>query len=129
MALGHEKYVALTTHRKDGTTSTVPVWIADLPDGKLGFTTGSSSYKVKRIRNDGRVTLQPSDSRGNPRAGTEPASATVVVVDGAEFEPVQAAVKGKYGLQFHLMGVFGKVRALMGKGESGDCAVVMTLDE
>lgn len=63
--ISSEKYVSLTTYRKDGTPKRVPVWIADLGDGTVGFTTASSSYKVKRIGNNPKVTLQPSDTRGN----------------------------------------------------------------
>lgn len=128
MALGQEKYLALTTYRKDGTPRSTPVWIADLSDGNLGFTTGESSYKVKRIRNDPRVQLQPSDGRGNATAGSSAVEGKAVVVTGAEFEAVKAAIKAKYGFQFHLMGVYAKVRTLMGKGDSGDSAVIVTLD-
>ncbi|MEZ5249426.1 MAG: hypothetical protein R2713_09520 [Ilumatobacteraceae bacterium] len=37
--LADEKYVVLTTTRKDGRSVPTPVWIAALPDGALGFTT------------------------------------------------------------------------------------------
>ncbi len=60
--IADEKYVALTTYKKDGSTKSLPVWIADFGGGQVGFTTSSSSYKVKRINNDSRVILQPSNS-------------------------------------------------------------------
>ena len=47
--IADSKYVSLTTYKKDGTTKALPVWIADFGDGKVGFTTSSSSFKVKRI--------------------------------------------------------------------------------
>lgn len=128
MSLGTEKYLALTTYRKDGTPRSVPVWIAELGDGTVGFTTGSASYKVKRIRNDHRVQLQPSDGRGNVRPGTDAAGGTAVVTTGAELAAVKAAIKAKYGYQFHMMTAFGKLRSLMGKGDPSDIAVIVTLD-
>ena len=45
-AITDEKYVSLTTYKKDGSTKSLPVWIADFGDGTIGFTTASSSYKV-----------------------------------------------------------------------------------
>ena len=32
-SIADEKYVALTTYKKDGSTKTLPVWIADFGDG------------------------------------------------------------------------------------------------
>lgn len=89
MAIGSEKYVALTTYWKDGTSSSTPVWITDLDGGKVGLITPSRSLKVKRLANDNRVQIQPSDGRGNIRGGTSPVDGKAVVVDGAEFETVR----------------------------------------
>lgn len=123
-----EKYVALTTYKKDGTTKTLPVWIADFGDGTVGFTTSSSSYKVKRIANDPRVILQPSDAKGNVRDGSESVTGTATVVKGAAFEPYAAKVKQKYGIQYGAMKVVGKFMSLIGRGSGTDSAVVITLD-
>lgn len=122
------KYVALTTFKKDGSTKTLPVWIADFGDGKVGFTTSSSSYKVKRINNDPRVILQPSDSRGNVKQGSTEVTGTGEVKTGTEFERYAAIVKGKYGAQYNAMKLVGKFMSLIGKGSGTDAAVVVTLD-
>ena len=37
MAIADAKYVAVTTYRKDGESSSVPVWITDLGDGHAGL--------------------------------------------------------------------------------------------
>ena len=123
-----EKYVAVTTYKKDGTTKTLPVWIADFGDGTIGFTTSSSSYKVKRINNDPRVVLQASDSRGNVKDGSEPVSGTAVVKTGAEFERYAKAVRDKYGIQYWAMASIGKLMKLLKRGSGTDAAVVVTLD-
>lgn len=128
-AISDEKYVSLTTFRKNGTPVAAPVWIADLGDGTSGFTTASSSYKVKRLANDPRITLQPCDSRGNVREGTSVVSGTATVVHGADFESVRSRIKSKYGMQFAMINIVGNLAKLFGRGSGTDCAVVMTLDQ
>lgn len=125
--LGTEKYVSFTTYKKDGTAKPLPVWIADLGDGTLGFTTSSSSWKVKRLANNPNVELQPCDSKGKLSPGTEPVSGTAVAVDGDEFSRVQQIVKKKYGIQYTAILLVGKVAKLIGKGSGTDRAVVITL--
>ncbi len=55
-SIAAEKYVSLTTFKKDGTPRPAPVWISDLGDGTMGFTTASSSWKVKRLSSCSRAT-------------------------------------------------------------------------
>jgi uncharacterized protein len=98
-----EKYVSLTTRKKDGSTVSSPVWIAALPDGRVGFTTDATSGKVKRIGNFDDVTLQACDSRGRVKPGSEQVSGRASIVEGAEYEVVRAAVKAKYGLTFTVL--------------------------
>ena len=49
MSLADEKYLALTTFKRDGTPVTTAVWAAPLDDGKIGFWTSSASGKAKRL--------------------------------------------------------------------------------
>ena len=50
MAIGaDEKYVLLTTYRRDGRPVSTPVWWVDLGDGSFGFWTSSASGKAKRL--------------------------------------------------------------------------------
>ena len=129
-AIATEKYVSLTTYKRDGTPKSVPVWIADLGDGTVGFTTASSSWKVKRIRNDPKVTLQPSDARGNIRPGSEAVSGTAEIrQDAAGFEAVRNRIKDKYGFQYTLTSLVGLGAKLLGRGSGTDSAVIVTLDE
>ena len=125
MSLGHEKYVRLTTFTTDGRPKQVPVWITGLDDGDLGFTTASSSWKVKRIRATPDVVLQPSDSRGRVREGTEPTRGVARVRTGAEFEAVRKQVAKKYGMQFAAISAWGRLARMIGKGSGTDCAIVI----
>ena len=128
MSIADERYVAFTTYKRNGDAKSLPVWIADLGDGTVGFTTASSSYKVKRLRNDSRVVLQPSDAKGNVREGTEPVTGTGVVHEGAEFERVRDIVKKKYGIQYRAITLMGNVAKMIGKGSGTSAAIVITLD-
>jgi PPOX class probable F420-dependent enzyme len=127
--LGSEKYIRLTTFTKDGRPKPTPVWIADLGDGTLGFTTASSSWKVRRIRATPKVVLQPSDSRGTIRPGSEPVEATAVVQDGDDFVAVRDRVSKKYGIQYRAISLWGSLARLVGKGSGTDCAVVISPDD
>lgn len=123
--LGAEKYVRLTTFTKDGRSKPTPVWIADLGDGTLGFTTGVDSWKVKRIRNTPSVELAPSDGRGNVTDGTPSTAAIAEVRTGPAAEPIEAAIKAKYGWQFTAISLLERVRRL-GRRPGESCAVVLT---
>ena len=125
--LAAETYVRLTTFTRDGREKHSPVWIADLGDGTLGFTTDVESWKVKRIRNSPSVELTPSDARGNPTDGAATVSAIAEVRTGADFVPVERAIKAKYGWQYTAISALGKLRNIRGKGDD-NCGVRLTLE-
>jgi PPOX class probable F420-dependent enzyme len=77
MAISDEKFVSSTTYRKTGTPVSTPTWIVDLDGGRVGFWTSSKSGKYKRLRNNPKIMLQPSDQRGKVKAGTAPVEGTV----------------------------------------------------
>lgn len=129
MSLVNEKYLSLTTFKKDGTAKPTPVWIVDAGDGKLAFTTASSSWKIKRIRNGGTVRLQPSDSKGKVTEGSDEVSGNAVVVQGEEFLKIRDLVKAKYGVQLAIVRFLGKVQKMLGKASGLDAAVIITLDD
>ena len=59
---GH-KYLSLETFRKSGVGVKTPLWFAE-KDGELLLYTLADSGKIKRIRNNSRVRVAPSDMRG-----------------------------------------------------------------
>jgi PPOX class probable F420-dependent enzyme len=126
--IASHRYVSITTRKRDGSTVSSPVWIAPVGDGTAGFTTGSDSGKVKRIRNFADVTLRPCDARGRVADGAPEVRATASVVEGPDAKPVTSAVKQKYGWQFTLVEVGGTVRGWFKKSATGDCAVVIRVD-
>src|SRR3954447_18253071 len=105
--LGAEKYVLLTTFRKDGRAVPTPLWV--VPDGPgLGFWTPSGTGKLKRIRNSGRVTVQACDFRGNPRG--EPLEAHARVGDTEDRARISESLKKKYGLVGRLSLIGSRIR-------------------
>jgi PPOX class probable F420-dependent enzyme len=94
--LGSEKYVLLTTFRKDGRAVSTPLWA--VADGSgLAFWTPAETGKVKRIRNSGRVTVQACDLRGNPTGG-EAVEAQARIGDAADRARIGRKLNQKYGL-------------------------------
>lgn len=122
--IADEKYVVLTTRRKNGQTVPTPVWIARLPDGSMGFTTDLSSGKVKRIRNFPDVTLQPSNMRGVVRPGTDSVAATASILTGSDVDPVQAAIKAKYGIPARMIGLASSIQKLWKRNAADERAAI-----
>jgi len=123
----NEKYILLTTFRRDGTPVPTPVWVVSLDGGTFGLWTSSASGKVKRLAHTDRVTVQPCNARGRIRPGTEPVDATARIVGGPEYEAIQALVQSKYGIMASVIKLVGRLGGLF-KGKQapqGDCGVVI----
>jgi PPOX class probable F420-dependent enzyme len=130
VSLADEKYVAVATFRKSGEAVSSATWVVPLDGGRLGFWTSSASGKVKRLRNNPHVTLQPSDSRGRVNTDSPSVAATAVLVDaGPDWDEVHRKVKAKYGAMVPISRLFNAI-GHVGKGKFpyGDLAVVITPD-
>jgi PPOX class probable F420-dependent enzyme len=124
MSIADEKYVAVTTAKRSGDTVSTPVWIVESADGRIGFITDAESGKVKRIANFPDVTLQPCDSRGRVRPGTEPVPAVATVVRGADVAPFAAALRAKYGMMVPLIELGYKIRNVVTRRPASDDVAV-----
>jgi hypothetical protein len=117
--LGSEKYVLLTTFRKDGRAVATPLWV--VPDGAgLGFWTVAGSGKTKRIRNSGRVTVEACDMRGRPKGGGT-VDARARMGDMADKARVADGLKKKYGLVGRLSMIASRIR----RGADGTVAIIV----
>lgn len=131
MGIGDEKYVSLTTTKRDGSAVATAVWIVPLDDGRVGFWTSSSSGRAKRIRHTPAVLLQPCDSRGRVTAGSSTVAGTATLASsGAEADEIRRKVKAKYGIMVPISKFFNKIGALIKRKKQpyGDTAVLITLD-
>jgi hypothetical protein len=116
--LGSEKYVLLTTYRKDGRAVPTPLWVVPDGDGLMVWTPAGSG-KVKRIRNNGRVSVQACDFRGNPSG--EPIEAHARIGDAGDRRRVGAAITRKYGLSGRLTLWGSRLR----RGVAGTVAILV----
>jgi uncharacterized protein len=125
--LSSHRYVLLTTYRKNGEGVGTAVWIAPLDDGTMGFTTGGDSGKVKRLRANPQVAVQPCDVRGRVIPGSVVTAATARVVEGAGATPIARAIRKKYGYQYVLVDLSGRLSALIRRRRVADAAIVITI--
>jgi PPOX class probable F420-dependent enzyme len=87
------KYLRLTSFRRDGTGVATPVWFVEA-DGRLLVETDASSYKVRRIRRDPRITVAPCTATGRLRRAPVPAWAELL--PDAEVARVEQLMARKY---------------------------------
>lgn len=128
MALGDEKYILLTTFRRDGTPVATPVWSVKLDEERIGFWTSSESGKAKRLAHTARVTVTPCDARGRVKAGAEAVDATAHLVTGRELEEIRTRIVAKYGVMTKFTKFLARAAGVL-RGKRipyGDRGVVIT---
>jgi PPOX class probable F420-dependent enzyme len=129
VALSDEKYISLTTYRRDGTPVATPVWAVKLDDQQIGFWTSSGSGKAKRLAHTAHVTVAPCDARGRVKAGAVAVDATARLVTGDELAEIRSRIVSKYGVMTKFTKLLATiVGTLRGKRiPYGDRGVVVTL--
>ncbi|QIS04538.1 PPOX class F420-dependent oxidoreductase [Nocardia brasiliensis] len=118
-AVGKADYVLLTTFRKDGTPVGTAVWA--VADGdKLYVWTVTDSWKVKRLRRNPAVTVQPCSVAGKPRG--EIVEGTGRVLDQEGTERVRKLLMRKYWL----MGPITILGSNLRRGKKGTIGIEIT---
>lgn len=120
--LAAEKYVLVTTYRKDGRAVPTPVWVVRDGDA-LGVWTVTDSGKVKRIRNRPEVTVAPCDIRGTPTGEALPGTAELC--DEEDTEVYRTLIRSKYGL----MGTLTLLGSKLRRGDKGTVGIRIRLQE
>jgi PPOX class probable F420-dependent enzyme len=90
-ALARERFISVTTFKRDGTPVATPVWCAGQNSSLLVFSEADSG-KVKRIRHDPHVSVAPCTARGKPLGPAVEADATII----DDTARVEALLAGKY---------------------------------
>ena len=90
-----QKYISLTTFKRDGTAVRTPVWFAEDHDS-LYVITRNDSGKYKRIRNNPQVKLAACNVRGKV-SGPE-FSAQAQILPAEEGKAAHKLIKRKYWL-------------------------------
>jgi len=111
--LGRERYISITTFRRDGSPVATPVWV--VADGELLYVwTGARTGKAKRIRHNPAVTVAPCTARGAPTGPGAPARAQIV--PSASRPQVWSLFLAKYGLQLRAIIWSGRLSGLLRRG-------------
>ncbi|MFZ9858540.1 MAG: PPOX class F420-dependent oxidoreductase [Roseiflexaceae bacterium] len=100
------QYLNLITYRKSGETVATPVWFVH-DNQRLYVMTSRNAGKVKRIRNNPVVQIEPCDARGT-RLG-DGMTANARVLDVADHARVNQLLNQKYGMMkrlFDFMALF-----------------------
>lgn len=120
--LAAEKYVLVTTFRRDGSTVGTPVWV--VRDGNaLGVWTVADSGKVKRIRNRADVLVGPCDVRGKPTGEQVPGTAELCSAE--DTAAYRTLLRSKYGVLGSLTLLGSRLR----RGDAGTVGIRITLAE
>ena len=102
-----QQFMNLITFRKSGVEVRTPVWFVQ--DGtSLYVMTGKDAGKIKRIRNNPSIVVEPSDRAGKPLGAAVTAHAQVIS-DPAVATHANALLNQKYGFMkrmFDLMALF-----------------------
>ena len=111
MALAAQKFVSLTTYKKNGDAVATPMWVGR--DGVHLFVwTPADSAKIKRVRNDPRVTLVPCGRVGKPNNDAEPvAGRAEVITEPATVRRLAEVIRHKYGLEYWVVTLIERLAA------------------
>jgi uncharacterized protein len=90
-----QKYVSLTTFRKNGVAVSTPIWFAE-DGGKMYFMSRDDSGKAKRIRNNPQAKVAPCTIRGKV-TGPE-FRAQVRLLPHQDWERARKLIRDKYWL-------------------------------
>lgn len=101
------KYIQFTTYRKTGVGVPTPVGFAPQA-GKMYVMTPGTASKLKRIRNNRRVTLAPCTRRGEVLGESVEGQARILSPE--ERAVAQRAFVRKYGVIYRIFLVVEKMR-------------------
>jgi PPOX class probable F420-dependent enzyme len=95
VVLARERYLSVTTYRRDGRAVATPVWFA-LDGTRILVWPNAASGKAKRVRANGRAAVAPCDVRG--RTKRAPVDARASLLPAGEFARANRILSAKYRL-------------------------------
>jgi uncharacterized protein len=112
--LGAQRYVSITSFRRDGTPVATPVWVL-AHAGRLYVWTGAQTGKAKRIRRNTDLTLAPCTARG--KVTGPPVKLRAEIVQAADRPAVWPKFLAKYGIQLRAIMWSGRFQRLLRRGQ------------
>jgi len=125
--LARERFVLLTTFRASGEPVSTPVWVAR--DGHaLVVLTPSGSGKVRRLRADPRVRVQPCGRFGAVREGAPAVDATAAVRESPDdVARARRSVREAYPVESRVvLGIERLAERVRGRGPAPRLALHLT---
>jgi PPOX class probable F420-dependent enzyme len=111
--IGRERYISITTFRRDESPVATPVWVVADSDHLYVWTVAQTG-KAKRIRHNPAVTIEPCTARG---ASTGPAMrARAQIVPSASRPQIWPLFLAKYRLQLRAIIWSRKISGLRRRG-------------
>ncbi|MHB8117776.1 MAG: PPOX class F420-dependent oxidoreductase [Methanothrix sp.] len=105
----NKEYIRLETVKRNGQVVPTPVWFV-VEDGTLFVRSYANSGKVKRMRNDPRVRVTPSDAVGKPQGVT--IDGTAIRANGDMEIKISQQLYRKYGLMKMSFDLWGAIKQL-----------------
>ena len=122
--LARERYVSLTTFKRDGSPVATPVWITG-SDGSYAFTTGDKAWKTVRLHNNPSVRVQACNFRGRVKPQTDVYVGTGEVhVSPDAISEAERALAAKYGWQFKAAKIVDGLKARIGRGPKQEVVAI-----
>jgi PPOX class probable F420-dependent enzyme len=125
-SLADERYISITTFRRDGAPASTPVWVVSDDPQRLLVATGAGTWKVRRIKRDPHVRVAGCNARGKVHG--EAVDAVALLVD--EEPLVRRLQYEKYGWQKRLLeSVYDLVRRVTRKPRPEEAFIEITRAE
>lgn len=93
-SLATERYISLTTFKRDGTPVSTPVWVTSDDERRLLVWSAEKTWKVRRLRRDPRVLVASSNFKGRERGDRIEGRARAIPDPG-----IDGLLRKKYGWQ------------------------------
>jgi hypothetical protein len=123
--LANERYVAITTFRRDGAPVSTPVWVVSDDPHRLLIATGADTWKVRRIKRNPNVRV----------AGCSPGGAVHGdAVDGIarlvdEESLVRSLQHEKYGWQMRTIESLNALLRWVGRGKDEQAVFIEVVED
>jgi PPOX class probable F420-dependent enzyme len=102
------RYINLESYKKSGEAKVTPVQSLE-HDGVIYVRTSYTTWKVKRIRQNSRVRVAPTDRRGKPTGPWIEGEARVL--EGQENQGLLDVFRKEYGaIGYRMVGLVGRMR-------------------
>ena len=91
------EYINLITYKRDKSSVTTPVWVADFSNS-LVVTTSLNAGKVKRVRNNGKATIYITNQNGSKKLSESLDLKATLIEDLVLKKQATDLIRKKYGM-------------------------------